>query len=265
MKTEFLKTNKIGFALLFTGILCHYLMPGRLLLIGNLCLLLAVLAHSIATWGVKRTIAYTLIVTITSYSAEWLGVHTGHIFGTYYYNSSSSRFILDGVPFAIPLMYVYLAYSGQFLLLAINRHFLNKDYSLIAFSIMAGSLMMLRDLATDPIRSTINKEWIWTQQGYYFGVPIQNFIGWFGVFFILTLLTTSLVWHCKNYSQTLRLSAPHFYLPIAIFLTIITWGITSGISAYDKNPAIAATGIFISCTLLLPQILLGIYNILKQP
>jgi len=39
-------------------------------------------------------------------------------------------------------------------------------------------MMVAWDLSLDPIASTINQTWIWTQGGGYFGVPISNFLGW---------------------------------------------------------------------------------------
>src|SRR5260370_157397 len=48
----------------------------------------------------------------------------------------------------------------------------------VAVSLVASFVMVDWDFSLDPIASTINHAWIWTQGGGYFGVPISNFLGW---------------------------------------------------------------------------------------
>jgi putative membrane protein len=40
-------------------------------------------------------------------------------------------------------------------------------------------LMVSWDMSFDPSASTIGKSWIWIDGGPFFGVPLQNFFGWY--------------------------------------------------------------------------------------
>ena len=45
--------------------------------------------------------------------------------------------------------------------------------------------MVMWDFCMDPVTSTIDGDWIWVNGGYYFGVPIQNYFGWFLTVFLI--------------------------------------------------------------------------------
>jgi hypothetical protein len=44
--------------------------------------------------------------------------------------------------------------------------------------------MVSWDLSLDPSASTIGKSWIWIDGGGFFGVPFQNFVGWYLTVFL---------------------------------------------------------------------------------
>jgi putative membrane protein len=52
-------------------------------------------------------------------------------------------------------------------------------------------IMVMWDLTVDPFMSTMSHHWEWHHGGAYFGVPIQNFYGWylctFTMFFLFAL------------------------------------------------------------------------------
>jgi putative membrane protein len=48
-----------------------------------------------------------------------------------------------------------------------------------ALPLVAAVLMVCWDLCFDPGSSTVGKSWIWRDGGGYFGVPFQNFAGWY--------------------------------------------------------------------------------------
>jgi putative membrane protein len=55
-------------------------------------------------------------------------------------------------------------------------------------------IMVMWDLLFDPFMSTINKRWIWLDGGFYFGVPITNFFGWFLCVFTMSMLFSLYLW-----------------------------------------------------------------------
>jgi len=50
---------------------------------------------------------------------------------------------------------------------------------------IASFVMVMWDFCIDPVTSTIDRDWIWENGGNYFGVPIQNFFGWFLTVFLI--------------------------------------------------------------------------------
>ena len=54
---------------------------------------------------------------------------------------------------------------------------------------VAGAVLMVSwDLSLDPGASTIGKAWIWIDAGAFFGVPLQNFFGWYLTVFLFLAL-----------------------------------------------------------------------------
>jgi uncharacterized membrane protein len=43
----------------------------------------------------------------------------------------------------------------------------------------ASFFMVIWDLCVDPTNSTMGKNWVWENGGAYFGVPLNNYLGWF--------------------------------------------------------------------------------------
>lgn len=244
------------FLVILAGCL-HYALPHHGL-VGNTLLFIAVLLHSYTIWCIKRTVIYFIVAAILGYVAEFIGINTSWIFGTYHYNATDAS-LLYGVPLFIPMMYCYLLYSGHFLLLAISKQLLQKR-NLLTFAILTGFLMALKDFGTDPLHSTIAQVWIWQNGGAYLGVPIHNFLGWFGVFCVMTLATVSLGWHCKNYSEPVTLNTSVFYVPLLVFLMITVFGITAAFSVPSQDQSIGSVSAFVTVFTLVPYLVLAWVN-----
>src|SRR6218665_3944232 len=58
------------------------------------------LLHSFMFFGKKHTFVIFAIIMLTSYTSEFLGVHTGQVFGHYFYNAAPNinGFLIGGVP-----------------------------------------------------------------------------------------------------------------------------------------------------------------------
>jgi putative membrane protein len=87
-----------------------------------------------------------------------------------------------GVPVLIPLawfMVIYLAYCLTQKLIG--------DRSLLWNSVMGAVAATAWDVVADPQMARTGL-WIWDRGGDFFGVPIQNFVGWWITSFIVLLL-----------------------------------------------------------------------------
>ncbi|GAB4399455.1 MAG: hypothetical protein OHK0053_19650 [Microscillaceae bacterium] len=116
---------------------------------------------------------------------EWLGVHTGRIFGRYAYGPALG-YAWDGIPLLIGLNWFLLTYvCGG---LVFQR--LGPSWA----SIGLGALLMVGlDYLIEPVA-------IRHQMWYWFGevVPLQNYLAWLGVSLVLMYLFIKLPFRKEN-------------------------------------------------------------------
>jgi putative membrane protein len=113
-------------------------------------------------------------------AVEVIGVRAGFPFGHYIYTQELRPFILE-VPLAIGCAWLVLfAYVKQMLQLAGIPE---------PWHYLCGALwMVFMDLLIDPLASGPLGYWIWENKGWYCGVPLTNFLGWFLVSLALLLI-----------------------------------------------------------------------------
>jgi putative membrane protein len=64
----------------------------------------------------------------------------------------------------------------------------------LAWRSFLGALVMTAwDLTLDPYMVGYDKAWVWEQEGSYFDIPIQNYVGWAGTSFVVLLLFQAVV------------------------------------------------------------------------
>lgn len=180
---------------------------------------LFIFLHGTKYMGFKNILLFFIVICTVSYAAEYLGVHTGKVFGEYYYNTVGNGPLLYGVPPLLMLTYFSIAYSSYMVLrVLLNTYGMIKGWLIVGFSILGGLLMTLTDLASDPVNSTINKVYIWTQGGGFFGVPYQNFLGWFAETFIF-FVVISIIYAYLTKSPKLKSPIPRWFTfePILLF------------------------------------------------
>ena len=140
------------------------------------------LLHSFNYFGKKNTLVMFLIIIVVSFAAEYLGVHTGKIFGLYYYNPSPkvNGFLISGVPPLITLSYISIAYTSYVLArVVLGKLGRLSGISLASVAIVGAMVTTLWDMTFDPIASYVHNIYTWYAGGAYFGVPFRNFTGWF--------------------------------------------------------------------------------------
>ena len=196
---------------------------GPLALVVYLLPALFVFMHGSRFLGRKNILIFFAVTYIVTFTAEYLGVNTGRIFGDYYYNSIGNGPLLGGVPVLLMLTYFSLAY-GSYMVVRIILGWLKviKGWRILAISLLGGMIMTLSDLANDPINSTIDQVYIWTKGGIFFGVPYQNFTGWLAETFIL-LLVISIIFAYITRSPKLHNIPSRKFLaePIILFIAPI--------------------------------------------
>ena len=119
------------------------------------------------------------------YALEEIGVHTGIVFGRYYFTPLMGP-KLDVIPIAVFCGWValiYIAWVVTNLLIDGSPTPTRHTSNLIIFRAVVGALVITTfDLIADPI-GVASGWWVWLDGGAFYGVPIQNYVGWFIVAF----------------------------------------------------------------------------------
>jgi putative membrane protein len=137
------------------------------------------LIHGARRYGWKGIVVFLVIALIVSNILENLSIMTGFPFGHYYYTAGLGPKLFL-VPILIGPSYVavgYLAWVLSTILVGEVRR-RSTVFTAVAVPFVASFMMVAWDLCLDPNASTIQHNWIWTQGGGYFGVPLSNFLGW---------------------------------------------------------------------------------------
>jgi len=188
----------------------------------------AVAFYGYQTLGARRLLMFMVPAVSLSLASELLGTSTGFPFGEYRYLSGLGYKIADLVPFTIPLSWFYVGFC-TYLIARVgleSRALPSWVRSLGAIAI--GSLLLtFWDFVLDPAMSQTDVPfWVWEQPGAFFGMPYQNFAGWFitGVIF---MTTAHLFWG----NQPLGLARRHLSLPFAVYFFNIFFGVALSLAS----------------------------------
>ena len=152
----------------------------------GLLFLVLVIVHAWKMLGLKPALSMVGAGIVIAYGLEEFGVHTGIIYGRYYFTSMMGP-KLDVIPVALVCLWIlllYLAYTMTNLILDGSPVQTNFSVGRIIFGAVMGALVVTTiDLNADPFAAD-NGWWVWQDGGPYFGVPYHNFAGWFFVAFV---------------------------------------------------------------------------------
>jgi putative membrane protein len=168
--------------------------PALAFVVGELPVVIA-LWHFIAWAGWRMALSGFAVIYVVAYSYEFVGTHTGLVFGEYFYSPTAIGPLLAKVPILLPLGYFAMAY-GALIVTRLLLGNLNRKLSAIGVVVTAFTtslVMTFLDLASDPIASTLLGKWTWVDGGSYFGVPVHNYIGWVVTTFTFFLIVTALL------------------------------------------------------------------------
>jgi uncharacterized membrane protein len=210
---------------------------------------LFVVWHAVLTKGWKRTLLMITVSFLTAFTAEALGVNFGLIFGKYHYTEALG-FQVFGVPLLAAFAWEPIVYAS-FCLTDILAPSMFQEPSnwrkrlppYFLMSAIAALATTAWDMMIDPI-AVSQGWWVWHQGGEYLpyvanGVPIQNFIGWLGVSFVINVFFRIISDGSPNYLRSLDLSIKGpITLYSALFLT--SFGVCITIL---KRPEVALIGL----------------------
>lgn len=146
--------------------------------------------------GWKRTLVFIPVGYALAWISEYSSIHWGIPYGEYYYlpTTEGHELWVLGVPFMDSLSYVFLAYCSfsvaSFLrspLLLVGKKLFVLETRAVRRSFgtlfLGALLFVLLDIIIDPVtlqghRWFLGQIYGYRQTGYYFGIPISNFMGW---------------------------------------------------------------------------------------
>jgi putative membrane protein len=142
------------------------------------------LLHAGERLGWKNALLLLAFVFGVSLLFESVGVATGLVYGPYHYTAKLGPKFLGLVPYLIAVAWYMMMYPSfiiaEWLILSLWK----GARRLLSVAAVGALIMTAWDVVMDPIMVAANN-WVWEVQGAFFGVPLQNYWGWW-----LTVFTT---------------------------------------------------------------------------
>lgn len=110
--------------------------------------------------------------------AELIGTGSGYPFGEYAYTAFLNPKIMGAVPIFIPLSWYAVS--------TVSLDFAARlDLSRAQRILVAALFMVLWDIALDPAMGMGFPVWEWKVEGFFYGMPALNWVGWYGTSLVL--------------------------------------------------------------------------------
>lgn len=151
----------------------------------------AVVFWAIGAYGARGAAAVTL-TAILAWAVEHIGETTGWPFGRYQYTEMLQPQILEIVPVPITLAWLMAGFGSWQLARQTLGDRAQGRFS-IALAALTGILIVVLDLQIETVATLINPYWAWIDSGPYYGVPPQNFLGWWGVGFLMSMVVGAIL------------------------------------------------------------------------
>jgi uncharacterized membrane protein len=195
------------------------------------------LVYGIVTVGAVRTTLFLLASCAISLGFELLGTGTGWPFGAYEYTAGLGAKVLDRVPYTIPLSWFYMGFAAYLLASAILAQLPVQRRGVLGV-LFGGWLLMAWDLVLDPAmahESLPLKFWVWHQTGSYFGMPLQNLLGWIGTG-VAFMAVARLLWR-----GDVEPGRTPPMVPFLVYVTNVVWAMVISASVGLWGPILLVT------------------------
>ena len=151
-----------------------------------------------------RTIFLLLIAGLIGFSSEIIGVITSFPYGGYDYTDKLGYKLFD-VPLVLVCAWIIVSSFALDLISFLN---IKK----IFFPFVFASITTYYDLLIDPLMSGPLEYWLWNaEQGGFYGVPFENFFGWFLVSLFISVLPWK-TWSNSMFPLIVNILLPTFFI-----------------------------------------------------
>ena len=190
--------------------------------------------HASKRLGWKQMLLMLGLTFVVSLLLESVGVATGLVYGPYHYTDQLGPKFLGLVPLYVPLGWFLMSYPSFVIadwIVPVNWSRVKRGIVVAAF----GALIMTAwDLVMDPARVFVG-QWVWDVDGAYFGVPLQNYWGWW----LTTFIALALFLFLSRYSPPKSRSASFDRLALISYILIVTAEISGALIINLRGPALA--------------------------
>ncbi len=206
------------------------------LMLSTLSFFLFAWFHGKAMWGWQRSTLLLIIAFVVGWTMEAIGIRTGWPFGPYHYTSKLPPQILH-VPIPVLMAWYMMAYTSLAMIRAWSAD-LPSTRIARAWEIAAATFALTAwDVIMDPLM-VAGGHWVWEIKGAYFGIPVQNYLGWMLTGAVMYTLYTLL-------EQTLPAPPPAAegtYQPLVAYA--LTWLGNVGVALLQGMGGVAVAGFF---------------------
>jgi putative membrane protein len=141
------------------------------------------LLHAGQREGWSRALQLLALVFGVALLFESAGVATGWIYGPYHYTDTLGAKFLGLVPYLIPVAWFMMSYPSYVIADRLVPNTWKPWQRLLGVAALGGLAMTAWDLVMDPFMVRAG-HWVWEVEGAYFGIPLQNFWGWWLTVFV---------------------------------------------------------------------------------
>ncbi len=139
--------------------------------------------HGWQNLGWKQMGLLLILTFAISLLFECVGVATGWVYGAYHYTDKLGIKFLGLVPLLIPVAWFMMTYPS-YVIARVLVPVIKKVWAWrLAVAALGAVIMTAWDLAMDPMMVN-GGHWVWDQPGAYFGIPLQNYWGWWLTIFV---------------------------------------------------------------------------------
>ena len=211
---------------------------------------LTMFVFGVAALGWRRTVVFFGFAVPISLCSEILGTTSGYPFGNYAYTNFLGYKVANHVPYSIPLSWFYMGFATYIIgsVIAANRGW----HPRWAWGIALGAwFLTVWDLVLDPAMAHADlavKFWEWSDTGPYFGMPVQNFLGW-TITGIIYIGLSRLAW---NADLDPAVEPIPVGIPLAVFIanTIFASALSASVGLWIPIILAAVLGILPALTVL---------------
>lgn len=181
------------------------------------------------------------LILIISWAVEHIGATTGFPFGSYSYTDVLQPQIFGVVPLAIPFAWLLIVVAA----VGVAERLFHRDgrpvderYLHPTRVLTAASFALLLDVTIEPFAVYINRYWVWAsdESGFYYGIPVSNFVAWWVTSLILSWVLLSLRRSAARKGQVPR---PFMHwLPPTLYLTNLTMFVVVNLARGQVLPAL---------------------------